>query len=383
VKPRDVRGLLLVVPVPDELEAQRRAWSVVRSAFEEREPVAWPRRHARPLLALAAGIAVIAASFSPPGRALVQEVRERIGVERAAPALFSLPDGGRLLVVSEDGPWIVRQKGAKRLLGSYRQASWSPTGRFVVAARENELVTLEPDGDVRWSLARRDVRLPRWGGSQVDTRIAYLSRSALRVVAGDGTGDRRFARAVESVAPAWRPGVPHVLAFVERGGRLVVAEADSRRRLWSRRLGRVVRLEWSSDGRLLLVQGRRFLRVFSSGGRLRYDLLGREAAPIVDVSFAPGGRSVAFIQRARRQDHVWIIPRLRPDGSAAREIFIGESPLTDIAWSPDGTWLLAAWEEADQWVFLRTARVGKIRAVDNVTEQFGGSSPSIAGWCCP
>jgi WD40 repeat protein len=383
VKPRDVRGLLLVVPVPDELGAQRRAWSVVRSAFEEREPVAWPRRHARPLLALAAGLAVIAASFSPPGRALVQEVRERIGVERAAPALFSLPAVGRLLVVSEDGPWIVREKGAKRLLGSYRQAAWSPSGRFVVAARENELVTLEQDGDVRWSLARRKVSLARWGGNRVDTRIAYLSRSALRVVAGDGTGDRRFARPVEPVAPAWRPGVPHVLAFVERGGRLVVAETDSRRRLWSRRLGRVVRLEWSSDGRLLLVQGRRFLRVFSAKGRLRYDLLGREAAPLVDVTFAPGGRSVAFVQRAANQGHVWIIPRLRPDGSAARRIFVGQGPLTDIAWSPDGRWLLAAWEEADQWVFLRTAPGGKIRAVDNVTEQFGGSSPSIAGWCCP
>jgi WD40 repeat protein len=383
VKPRDVRGLLLVVPVPDELDAQRRAWSVVRSAFEEREPVAWPRRHARPLLALAAALALIAAAFSPPGRALLHDVREKIGVERAAPALFSLPDGGRLLVVSEDGPWIVREKGAKRLLGSYRQASWSPSGRFVVAARKNELVTLERDGDVRWSLARRDVSLPRWGGNQVDTRIAYLSRSALRIVAGDGTGDRRFARAVEPIAPAWRPGVPHVLAFVGRGGRLVVAEADSRRRLWSRRLGRVVRLEWSSDRRLLLVQGRRFLRVFSAGGRLRYDLLGREAAPIVDASFAPGGRSVAFVQRAGRQSHVWIIPRLRPDASAARRIFVGQSPLTDIAWSPNGRWLLAAWEEADQWVFLRTAPVGKIRAVDNVTEQFGGSSPSIAGWCCP
>jgi hypothetical protein len=383
VKGRDVRGLLLVVPVPDELGAQRRAWSVVRSAFGERERVAWPRRHARPLLALAAALALIAAAFSSPGRALLRDVRERIGEERAAPALFSLPDGGRLLVVSEDGPWVVQPRGSKRLLGSYREASWSPTGRFVVAARRNELVALRPDGTVRWSLARPRVRLPRWGGSQVDTRVAYLSGSALRVVAGDGTEDRRFARAVEAVAPAWRPRAPHVFAYVERGGRLVVAEADTRRRLWSRRLGRLERLEWSSDGRLLLAQGPRFLRVFSARGRLRYDLLGREAARIVDVAFAPDGRGVAFVQRAGRRSHVWIIPRLRPDGSSARRIFIGETPLTDIAWAPDGTWLLAAWERADQWVFLRTARGGKIRAVDNVTEQFGGSSPSIAGWCCP
>jgi WD40 repeat protein len=383
MKGRDVRGLLLVAPVPDELGAQRRSWAVVRSAFEEREPVAWPRRHARPLLALAAALALLAAAVSPPGRALVQEVREKIGVERAAPALFRLPDGGRLLVVSDDGPWVVRPDGSKRLLGPYHEASWSPSGRFVVATRQNELIALEPDGDVHWSLGRRDVSLPRWGGNRVDTRVAYLSGSALRIVAGDGMGDRRLARAVEPVAPAWRPGVPHMLAFVERGGRLVVAEADSRRRLWSRRLGRLERLEWSSDGRLLLAQGRRFLRVFSARGQLRYDLLGRQAAPVLDVSFAPGGRGVAFVQQARGQGHVWIIPRLRPDASAARRIFVGESPLTDIAWSPDGKWVLAAWAEADQWVFLRTARVGKIQAVDNVTEQFGGSSPRLAGWCCP
>jgi hypothetical protein len=380
--PSEARRLLLSLPVPDELGAQRRAWPVVQAAYAEREPVARPRRHTRPVLALAAAVALIASALSPPGRALVREVREVVGVEHADQALFSLPDGGRLLVVSESGPWVVRPDGSKRLLGSYGDASWSPSGRFVVATRPNELVTLEPDGDVRWSLARRDVTLPRWGGSRIDTRIAYLSGAALRVVAGDGTGDRRLARAVEPVAPAWRPGMLHELAFVERGGRLVVADADSGRRLWSRRLGNLEQLEWSTDGRLLLVQGRRLLRVLSADGSLRHDLLGREAAPILAASFAPGGRGVAFVQQAAEQSHVWLIPRLRPDGSTARRIFIGAGPLADIGWSPDGKWVLVPWEEADQWVFLRTARGRKIDAVDNVTEQFGGF-PSLAGWCCP
>lgn len=379
---RDVRKALLSIPVPDELEAQRRAWPVVQAAFAEREPVAWPRRHARPILAFAVVLALIGAALSPPGRAVVREVREAIGVKKAAPALFSLPAEGRLLVVSDEGAWVVRPNGARRLLGPYREASWSPSGKYVVGTGPNLLAALEPDGDTRWSLARRNVSLARWGGNRFDTRIAYLSGRQLRVIAGDGTDDRRLARVVERVAPAWRPGLPHVLAFVGRGDRLVVTETDSGRQLWSRRLGRVAKLEWSSDGRHLLVQGRRFLRVFSRGGRLRYDLLGREAAPVVNATFGPDGRSVAFVQRAGGRSVLWVIPRLRPDGSAAQRVFHGEGAFTDVSWSPDGKWVLVAWKDANQWVFLRTARVRNIQAVNSVTEQFGGGFPSPTGWCC-
>ena len=34
---------------PNEHEAGERSWEVVRAAYAAREPVAWPRRHARPL----------------------------------------------------------------------------------------------------------------------------------------------------------------------------------------------------------------------------------------------------------------------------------------------------------------------------------------------
>ena len=82
-------------------------------------------------------------------------MRESIGVEEAAPALFALPADGRVLVTSARGVWVVRPDGSKRLLGRYREASWSPFGRFVVAARANELAALDPStGELRWSLAR-------------------------------------------------------------------------------------------------------------------------------------------------------------------------------------------------------------------------------------
>ena len=122
-----------------------------------------------------------------------RDPRGRRGRE-AQPALFSLPHPGGCSSPPTRAPGWSTQDGSKRLLGNYREASWSPFGRFVVASRANELVALTPEGDVRWSLARPDVRFPRWGGTQTDTRIAYLSGGQLRVVGGDGKGDRLLDR---------------------------------------------------------------------------------------------------------------------------------------------------------------------------------------------
>lgn len=379
----DVRSALLSIPVPDELEAQRRAWRVVEAAFAERERITWPRRHARPLLGFAVLLALLAAALTPPGRAVVREVREVIGVEKADPALFELPEGGRLLVDSEDGPWIVRPDGSKRLLGRYREASWSPSGRYVVAARKNELFALEPDGTVRWSLARRDIAFPRWGGSQVDTRIAYLSGSSLRVVAGDGRDDRRLAPRVARVAPAWKPfRREHVLAFAEPSGRVRVMDVDSRRLLWrsgpTREVPRL--LLWSPDGRRLLWIAPRSLRVFDQRGRL-IRAGGITERPISAAVFAPRGHRFAAVRSTGSGQSEVVVLGTDDRSLTGRRIFSGRAPLGNIAWSPNGSWLVVAWEGPDQWVFLRTQPRPGIQAVDNVSEQFGGFQ-SLAGWCC-
>jgi outer membrane protein assembly factor BamB len=369
---------------PGEAEAAERAWPVVRAAHATREPVPHPVRLLRPALAAAFVAVLAAAALSPPGRALVGEVREAIGVEEAQRALFRLPAGGPgVLVESESGPWVVRPDGSKRRLGSWREASWSPYGVFVVAASADELAALEPDGDVRWKLARPVVRHPRWGGTRLDTRVAYLSGRALRVVAGDGRGDRRLAPAVRAVPPAWRPGGRHVLAFVAADGRVAAVEADTGRRLWSRAAGDVRGLQWSKDGRLLLVRGRSSLVLLGPGGRIRYSLLRPPAAPVTAARIAPGGRSVAFVARTNGRSELWVIPRLRPDGSAARRVFSGAGTFSDLEWSPDGRWLLVGWREADQWVFIRSAGVGKLEAVSGITGQFDSTRfPRVAGWCC-
>ena len=309
----------LDVPVPEG--AEDRAWHVVRAAYEERVPAPRERKVWRPVLVLAAVAVAAGAVASPPGQAVLDSIREAVGIERAQPALFSLPAPGRLLVESADGVWVVQADGSKRRLGDWREASWSPFGRFVVVARANELAAVEPDGDVHWSLARPNVRFPRWAGDRVDTRIAYLSGTSLRVVAGDGTGDRLLRRNVATMPPTWLPGDGFRLAYTDRAGRTVV-DADT---------GRVLR-ERDAPAATALIRRRGSASEVVAGGRV---------------------------------------------------VFRGTGEFRDVARSPDGRWLLVTWPTADQWVFVRTAGKRRIEAVSGITRQFGGGSfPRIAGWCC-
>jgi hypothetical protein len=370
-------------PAPGEREAGERSWEVVRSAFEERAPV--PRRRDwRPVAAIAVAAAIVAAALSPPGLAVLDSLRDAVrGEENANPALFSLPTSGRLLVNSEQGAWVVQRDGSKRLLAGYRDASWSPHGLFLAAVHGHELRALEPDGDLHWSVARPEVELPRWsnaGGG--DERIAYLTPPALRVIGGDGRGDRVLARNVARVAAAWQPS-SHVLAYVDDGDRVVVVDADTGRRLWSARAQQPpVALEWSPTGRYLLARGSATITIFGADGRNRLDPLAPPAAPLLDASFAPSKDAVAFVQRARGQSVLWFYPRLRPDGTAASRVFAGAGTLERVVWSPDGRWLLLGWPSADQWLFIRSAKVRKVIPVSGIGEAFGAEA-KIEGWCCP
>ena len=216
--------------------AEERTWETVRRAYEERPPRRRPEH--RRLVALATlvalGSVVTAAVLSAPGRAVFERVREAVGVEHAAPALFSLPANGRLLVVSagEGGVWIVDSDGLKRRIGTYEDAAWSPHGLYLVATRPDELAALGPDGRVRWSLARPGVRYPPWEGTRTDTRIAYVTDSGLRVVAGDGTGDRLVDRSGAGV-PA-RRGIPPGSTLAYYSGGAIVLRRTTGPVVWRR-----------------------------------------------------------------------------------------------------------------------------------------------------
>jgi hypothetical protein len=352
---KDLRG-------PDEARAEERGWRVVAAAFEERGPVARGRTLPwRPVAAAAVLGALVAVAFSPPGHAVITSVRKAIGIERAQRALYSLPARGRILT----GGWLVHADGSTRHLGDYRASAWSPFGRFVVATKADELLALTPDGDVRWTLARRDVRFPRWTGTYDDTRIAYLSGDRLHVVAGDGSGDREAGTAAAAgVAPAWRRGgAPFVLAYADSRGRVWAFEPDTGRLLFRTHvLDRPRLLEWSPPGTRLLVVDARGVHVFDAQGRPTAIVHGS----FVDAAFLPGNGRVVTLTRHSVE-------------LGGRTLFRTSGRLGQIVPSPNGRWLLVTWPEADQWLFV-PVRGGRTRAVGNIAEQLGGSGFPVGGW---
>jgi hypothetical protein len=367
--------------------AEQRAWEVVKRAYEERTPTSAARAPSRRLVA-ALGVAVIvagvAAVFSPPGRAVFHRVREAVGIQQAAPALFSLPAHGRLLVVSQahGGVWLVHDDGLKRRLGSYEDAEWSPHGRFLVATKPNELIALDADGNVHWSLTRRRAHAPRWEGSTIDTRIAYLSASGLRVVAGDGTCDRLLDANAKRVPPAWDPARLHTLAYVSRGT-VVLQDVGKGAIAWRTPITQQPSaLEWSTDGKLLAVVSANRITVLTAAGKLdrTISMLG---ANLLEASFAPRSHRLAVAERRVSHSEVRVVDIDHP--GRARLLFAGPGNFGDLAWSPDAKWLLVAWPTADQWLFLHGDRV---HAVGNIKEQFpraDGVSPTLSianRWCC-
>lgn len=366
------------IEIPGEHDSRERTWAVVQSAYAEREPTERRPRRLRPALALAAALAILAAALSSPGRAVIDEIREVVGVERAQPALFSLPTSGKLLVASDVGVWVVQQDGSKRLLGDYREASWSPFGRFVVATRENELVALEPNGDVRWTLPRPGVKSPRWTGSVTDTRIAYVDQSGIRVVTGDGTRDRLLVRGARGPL-AWRPGASFVLAFADRSGNVAVVDADSGRVVWRATSSSAVSdLEWTSNGRQLAARLRRskdHVLIYRHDGQ-PFTGIRIPAGAVTAAAARPGSHGRAVAIRKGATSRLFL--------TDARNVLLsGPGQFEGLAWSPDGRWLLVTWPAADQWIFIRTAEGRRIRAVSNISEQFRSRSfPRVEGWCC-
>ena len=368
-----MRRELAEIDIPGEREARERAWAVVESAFAERVPARRRVLSVRPVLALAAALAIAVAALSPPGEAVRRRLRDAIGVEHASPALFSLPSRGRLLIHAGQSEWVVQSDGSRRLLGHYREAQWSPLGRFVVAARKNELAALEPDGSVRWTIARPNVSSPRWTGTKTDTRIAYVDRSGIRVVAGDGRGDRLVSPEVGPLA--WRPGPAFILSTLQ-GSELRLQDADTGRVLSRSNAGpaHALSLAWSPDGRQALV-ARSWQVDLVDPERDRRHTLASGRGDVAAAAFSPDGLSLAVLHSARLS-----LVAARPPNGKIRQLFAGAGPFASVTWSPDSRWLLVTWPAADQWVFVR-ADGKRIRAISNVSAQFRSASfPRVEGW---
>lgn len=398
----DLERELRAYRAPGEDEAFERSLRILREADRD-----LPRRVQGRLpslrIALAGAAAVVAVIGLTPAGADVREwIDDRIdGVGDERPALTGIPGGGRLLVTSAGGAWVVAPDGARRRLGPYDDATWSPGGLYVAAVRGRQLVAVDPFGNVRWSIpAPARVSDPRWAPTGL--RIAYRSDGDLRVVEGDGSDEELLARGVAPVAPAWRPppagAVPasHVLAYVNRTGQIVIRDVESGSQIVGSSGVDARSIAWLSHNRLV-VAGRRFIQVLDGSLRL-----------VATFAAGPVGSKVGGVAVSLPTGRIAIV-RTRVVGSSIsselvsarighnrtihrRTLFAGPGEFSNPAFSPDGRWLVMGWRDADQWLFLRPVADRKLLrgviAVGQIARQFDPAGeaqaafPRIEGWCC-
>jgi WD40 repeat protein len=378
----NVRDELERLQAPDEGGAQARAWDVVRADYRERTLRA--RRALRWKLALLPTVtaAIMALTLTPAGATVGRVISHAVsGPPRARP-LLSLPAPGKLLVSGASGTWTVSADGTRVRVGSWREATWSPHGRYLAVASARGLAAVTQRGEVLWTLSRPGVEDPAWYPPS-GFRVAYRSGSSLRVVAGDGSNDHLLARHIAPVAPSWRPNHAYQLAYVH-GQRVVLRDADTGRVIWTRTAGRVIKIAWSANGTRLLILTRRKVRVLTATGHTATSIKVGPANALTGGSIAPDGRAVALVRQ-----HDVQIARLTPDpgaSAAAVSTALSGTGIRTVTWSPNGRWLLASWPAADEWVFLATGPKPRLTATSRIAQQFhqpsAGRLPGLDGWCC-
>ncbi|MEA2360011.1 MAG: hypothetical protein QOI62_3271 [Solirubrobacteraceae bacterium] len=382
-----LRDALERAEIPDAEGAQGRAWAALSEAHAARVPrrrSRAPRRRSprvgavalAALLLLAAAVAVAA---EPPH--WVRQVLDGTPAHRRS-SLGPLP-AGRLLVSSPRGTWIVRADGTRTRLGPWTDATWSPRGLYVAAWRGRELSAVAPDGRVAWTLAAPGVvRDVRW--SPDGFRIAYRHDDALAVIAGDGTAPRRLAAPVGAVAPAWRPGEPHTLAWVDAHGRVAVADVDAGVPVWGSAapVGADVReLQWSADGHRLLARGPSRVVVLDIHGNRVWRMRLPRGARVDAAVWAPRGPRLALVVRVGPVSRVEVLASSAVTPTAGRAVLAVRGTLASLAWSPDGRTLVVRRREADQWLLAPADGRGAATAIGAVSRRFEGV-PTVRGWCC-
>ncbi|MGI8727607.1 MAG: hypothetical protein ACR2K6_08025 [Solirubrobacterales bacterium] len=398
---QELREAIRRLRVPDEEKARRRSLELVRQAAAERQP---PRRRLPRLArhataALLALLAAIGLAFSPAG-AKVAELIDADGVGKPADTLDRIPGGGRILAETFRGAWIVNSDGSKRRLGDYDEVSFSaPLAANVAAADNRSLSAVGVDGEVRWSIVAPDrVRDPRW--SPNGFRVAYRGGTELRLVNGDGTGDRALDRRATG-APAWRPldperpAEPQALAYPAPDRRVVAIEPATGRELWETGAGRPAReIDWPTRDRVVITRARE-IEVRSGGdGRERAALTPLGDAFIVDSDAAPDGRRIAYVTSTGKNSQLWLA-RVNDRGQTRQRRVLtapGAVGFSSVSFSPDGSRLLLAWQGLDQWLFINPdpsrKQLGGLISFGDLSEQFtsGGRSAEqvgsvgVSGW---
>jgi hypothetical protein len=175
-------------------------------------------------------------------------------------------------------------------------------------------------------------------------------------------------------ALAWRPGT-HQLAYRNAHDVIVLLDVDRSRILWRRATRGVEGLAWSDDGTRLVVVSNPS-RVLDAHGRTIATL----PALRTPIAFEP--RSHALAAAVRGAVVVYSGSRYE----RRRTVFTAAGAFNGVAWSPDARWLLVDWKSADEWVFIRSTAVRRVRTVPNISGIFDAgpeAGTTLAGWCCP
>jgi dipeptidyl aminopeptidase/acylaminoacyl peptidase len=417
----DLGRRLREAPVPADPDADARVLELALARHAGRRAT---RRSPLPRLAavLAVALALGALLLTPAWAAVrdwVGDALESTPTPGSPTGLGSIPGGGRLLVQTRAGAWVVEPDGARHLLRGYREASWSPHGLYLAAVRGDRLTAVEGDGEPHWTLrASEPIHDPRW--SPTGELVAYRRGESLRAVAGDGSEERALDESVAPVAPAWDPaGLPD-LAYVDARGALRVLDAASgKAAATAGALPGILDLEWAGSdgatqaghenaagrepaggdggiGELLEVSARR-LRIRAAGvGTAAHARLGRprelRVAPgetVRAAELAPDGRTVAalLVRRSRRPGHARLTDLVLYSARTGTARRLGSVPgdVTEVAWSPRGGRLLVAWPSFDEWLFVPPRAAGG-RAMTGIAAAFGAAGaanfPALSGWCC-
>jgi RNA polymerase sigma-70 factor (ECF subfamily) len=391
ISAHDLQGYLFSIPLPDERAAEERAWEVVRTAFAAREPASGRRRLKLRWLAFALVVAGGVAIALTPARDTIWDWAQDVAGQ-AEPATTGpppletgspLPAPGQLLVAAGGGVAVVEQDGTWRELGSYEGATWSPDGTFVTAWTTRRLDALDSTGrgGVQWSIEHRAIADAAWSASGF--RVAYLSGRMLRVVGANGTEDRRLARPVGEVAPAWRPGEQELLAYADPKGRVILVDAETAEQQSRIQASQaVVALGWTADGRRLAVLGQRELRLYDFPGKLRATVPFDDDSSGTGLAPRPGADELAYAvySALSGRSSVYLVAGR---SGASQLLFAGTGRLETLVWSPDGDYLLLAWRAADQWLFIPPSRTRPVTVKAAVSDLGGGAGyPEPLGWCC-
>ena len=164
-----------------------------------------------------------------------------------------------------------------------------------------------------------------------------MTPTGLRVVAGDGTGDHLLDRHGGRVPPAWDPGAPAHRSRSSPAARSCCARPTRGRVVWRAPITVTpTALDWSPDGRY--PRGRVGApRDRARRGRASRAHDSRSAAVPVAAAFRPGTHGLRSPSACRAQRGT---RSSTSTAGHARLLFAGPGTFGDLAWSPDGGWLL-------------------------------------------